>query len=398
MRVQDVRELTPEFYYLPDFLVNSNHFDFGWLQKGIPVNHVMLPPWAHGDAREFIRLQRMALESRYVSENLCHWIDLIFGYKQQGPEAIEAQNLFVHLTYENSAVDVDAIADPVIREATLAQINNFGQTPSRLFFKRPHPARRVPAAIQGSVADGNRHVDQTALAWHQASTPSLCMVGAPHKIAVRYASEAQIGPPFGGALPTPLQPVGDVWILRDRAIGVGIDCTLVPPNLVKYARYMSPDNGITFRVAAPTARHREIDRVVSVHEQLHLGWVTCMAIEDNGEMAVTGSKDSTVRVWSLAKQSSQKSMTLQATLCGHSSEVLCVDLAPQIGNLVSGGADRVAIVWDLRDMTAVRLLLGHTSPVTSVSINKRTGDMVTLAGVDMRIWSIAGRWRRRRHR
>lgn len=27
--MSDVRELIPEFYYLPDFLVNSNHFELG---------------------------------------------------------------------------------------------------------------------------------------------------------------------------------------------------------------------------------------------------------------------------------------------------------------------------------------------------------------------------------
>lgn len=27
--MSDVRELIPEFFYLPDFLVNSNNFDFG---------------------------------------------------------------------------------------------------------------------------------------------------------------------------------------------------------------------------------------------------------------------------------------------------------------------------------------------------------------------------------
>lgn len=44
----------------------------------------MLPPWAKGSAREFIRRHREALESDYVSEHLHHWIDLIFGYKQRG--------------------------------------------------------------------------------------------------------------------------------------------------------------------------------------------------------------------------------------------------------------------------------------------------------------------------
>ena len=437
--LQDVRELIPEFFYLPEFLTNHNQFDYGWLQKGLAVNHVMLPPWAKGDAREFVRLQRMALESKYVSENLSYWIDLIFGCKQTGPEAVEAQNLFVHLTYEG-VVDIDAIQDPVIREATIAQIHNFGQTPGRLF-KRPHPVRRVPVPLQsfqqdegsvtmtaaaaaaaaaglgGTSAAGNasnssssggpsvpRYIDPSALAWHQYTTPSLCIVGAPQTIALRPTSTSQLGAPYGGAIPSAVQPVGDVWTVKDRAIGVGLDCALVPSNLVKYARYGSPDYGLAFRVAVPTTRHQYVDRVVSVHEQLHLGAVNCLALDEAGELAVTGSKDSTVRVWCLSKQqahaqppqlhsasgSGGKTLSLQATLCGHSNEVLCVDVAAQLGILLSGGADRLAVAWDVRDFTSQRLLVGHASPVTSVSINKRTGDMVTLGGVDIRVWSVTG--------
>ena len=57
--LQDVRELIPEFYYLPEFLKNSNSFDFGTKQDGKTVHHVKLPPWAKGDPRRFIRINRL---------------------------------------------------------------------------------------------------------------------------------------------------------------------------------------------------------------------------------------------------------------------------------------------------------------------------------------------------
>jgi hypothetical protein len=79
-KVQDVRELIPTFFYLPDFLGNSNNFDYGVAQAGKTIQDVTLPPWAHGDPNnKFIRMNRQALESPYVSKNLHHWVDLIFG-------------------------------------------------------------------------------------------------------------------------------------------------------------------------------------------------------------------------------------------------------------------------------------------------------------------------------
>lgn len=41
---------------------------------------------------DFISKLRQALESDYVSNHIHHWIDLIFGYKQNGAEAIKANN------------------------------------------------------------------------------------------------------------------------------------------------------------------------------------------------------------------------------------------------------------------------------------------------------------------
>jgi hypothetical protein len=147
----DVKELVPEFFYLPEAFHNSNNFIFGRKQTGDEafIDDVILPPWANGDAHTFVRLNRQALESPYVSENLHHWIDLIFGHKQQGPAAEQAMNLFYYLTYEG-AVDIDKIQDQVEKQGIIDQINNFGQTPTQLF-KKPHPKRQVMPKIAPSL-------------------------------------------------------------------------------------------------------------------------------------------------------------------------------------------------------------------------------------------------------
>ena len=136
----DMKELVPEFFCLPEMFLNTNKFPLGRNQRGLPVDDVGLPPWANGSAFEFVRIQRLALESEYVSQNLHHWINLVFGFKQRGEEAEAAHNVFHHLSYEGS-VDFDKIADEVDRTAAESHIQNFGQTPSELLHTSPHPER-----------------------------------------------------------------------------------------------------------------------------------------------------------------------------------------------------------------------------------------------------------------
>lgn len=54
----DVRELIPEFYYLPDMMENKNSFNFGATQKGEVIDQVILPPWAKNSGRLFIEKHR----------------------------------------------------------------------------------------------------------------------------------------------------------------------------------------------------------------------------------------------------------------------------------------------------------------------------------------------------
>ncbi|KAG5519106.1 hypothetical protein PMAC_002193 [Pneumocystis sp. 'macacae'] len=142
----DVRELIPEFFYLPEFLVNSNNYNFGIKQENNElIDSVILPPWAKDDPKFFIKKHREALESNYVSEHLNEWIDLVFGFKQQGELAIKATNIFHHLSY-HGAIDIDKIKDPIEKIATIGNnseigiIYNFGQTPKQLF-RHPHPKK-----------------------------------------------------------------------------------------------------------------------------------------------------------------------------------------------------------------------------------------------------------------
>ena len=138
----DVRELIPEFFYLPEFLENANKFELGKKQSGTELGDVVLPNWARGSTREFVRIHRAALESPYVSSNISQWIDLIFGFKQSGEAALDVHNLFHPLFYEGQ-VDVFSIQDPLQRNAAIGFINNFGQIPTKLFSK-PHPQRKGP--------------------------------------------------------------------------------------------------------------------------------------------------------------------------------------------------------------------------------------------------------------
>ena len=178
------------------------------------MGDVELPPWAD-DARDFVQKMRDALESDHVSEHLHEWIDLIFGFKQKGEEAIKANNLFYYLTYEG-AVDVEAITDAAERASVEAQISEFGQTPKQLF-RMPHPQRKlsggrvrrvsnvpsvVPSAGTSSAAAVGSGAAESTIAPTTAPTASS---GAPSSALPMAGDEAKVAessPPAATAAPS----------------------------------------------------------------------------------------------------------------------------------------------------------------------------------------------------
>lgn len=81
-----------------------------------------------------------------MSARLHQWIDLIFGFKQGGDNAVKFDNLYHPKSYEGN-INLDAIAEPFQRRALKDQINEFGQTPKQVFFAA-HPQRKSRQAVQ----------------------------------------------------------------------------------------------------------------------------------------------------------------------------------------------------------------------------------------------------------
>ena len=52
-------------------------------------------------------------------QHLHEWIDLIFGWKQRGKAAIEADNLFYYLTYEVCNVVAEVLEGSLRRGAVI---------------------------------------------------------------------------------------------------------------------------------------------------------------------------------------------------------------------------------------------------------------------------------------
>jgi len=361
LSTSDVKELIPEFFFQPEFLSNTNRFDMGVKQDGQRVDDLVLPPWAHGSAREFIRKHREALESKYVSENLHHWIDLMFGYKQTGEEAVAAKNVFHHLTYEG-AVDIDAIEDVISKEATIAQISSYGQTPKQLF-KKPHP-ERDPYNKLNLV-----NPDAIFLKVDKLAPYPMWSTGT---------------------------PVGSLTMHNDTPIAIGYNKALLFPKADKLVSWGHWDQSL--RICA-----LDTGKVLSVTETLHDDTITCGSIPESGSVLVTGGTACTVKVWKKAKPTPSlasknkvvDSIYLHSILYGHCSPIRCITVSTEWSIILSGSADGVCIVWDLNRLCYVRSLIGHTGPVVAADISSNDGSIVTIdetpkAGSTIRLWSVNG--------
>ncbi|XP_056618979.1 LOW QUALITY PROTEIN: neurobeachin-like protein 2 [Triplophysa dalaica] len=379
----DVKELIPEFFYFPEFLQNLNGFDLGSLQmNNETVNNVVLPAWA-SSPEDFIRKHRKALESEHVSAHLHEWIDLIFGYKQRGPDAVEALNVFYYCTYEG-AVDLDAIANETERKALEGIISNFGQTPCQLL-KEPHPTRMSAenAFRRQSRLDmlpPNLFDQLNKLrSFKEVVSDGLPLVQA---VVPRNQTRSFIIP--GSDILVTVNANGMIgthsWLPYDKNIANYFtftkDSTMNNPKTQRFLSgpfspgveigsqvlVMSSDGRLLFsgghwdcslRVTM-LGKAKLVGRICR-----HIDVVTCLALDLCGIHLISGSRDTTCMIWQVLQQggfSSGLSPRPVQVLCGHDQEVTCVAISTELDMAISGSKDGTVIMHSVRRGQYLRTL------------------------------------------
>lgn len=373
VNMTDVKELIPEFYIpsASQFLMNGLALDLGERHNKTRVNHVDLPAWATSPD-DFISKMRAALESDHVSQQLHHWIDLIFGYKQRGEAARVADNVFYHITYEG-AVDIEAESDPLIRNGLQRQIQEFGQTPKQLFIE-PHPRKfalknpiPVPSvnptarAVASSTA-----TPSSAVEWDVSLAKALrpVVTGTPSKIhrsgvtnlVVNNDGEKLLSVAQDGLLK--MHSLANASQLRSFNVGE-LALSAVCPSDDDTSVYLSCWDNHIYSYSIDYGR---VTQKFRAHDEA----VTCMKYEKSCKMLVSGSWDSSVKVWACA--SSGVNIVPLNDFYEADTEVKCLDTQLTKGICVAGCLDGRVYLFDTRSNRCVHKMSVHRAEVTGVAL------------------------------
>ena len=396
--IQDVKELVPEFYYLPEAFMNHNMVSFGTKQDGSNIAHLSLPPWAKECPFTFVYKMREALESDIVSAKLHNWIDLVFGYKQRGPAAVDALNLFHPQTYEPKNKKKEALSQEIVNT-----LDNIGQTPIQLFTKK-HPERSPEKVLL---------ITDPTLTIMLADEPLASRRGAP-VVHVHLTSDRLFV----------TRNDGSVDVHRVNSTPYSVNKSSQIPNLFKTEQpnsfslqagevALGPLSGLVTGVASnavvlPTAKdtfvvqggmftHAIVARSTTSSRKIktavaHSDIVTLVASDPNGDFIATTGMDTTIHVWRVG---GEEVLTPHFSIYSHDTKVNSVTVSGSLDTIASCGTDGRILLHSLAAGSYDRKIdhpLGHAFTNIVFSEDCYVPNLIAYSEADrtLRLYSLNG--------
>ncbi|XP_061931232.1 protein FAN-like isoform X1 [Apis cerana] len=387
VNMSDFKELIPEFYDINnggDFLVNSYGIDFGYRYDGTKIGDVQLPPWANGPAH-FVQILRNALENDYVSQNLHHWIDLIFGYKQRGIEAEKANNVFFHLCYEG-AVDLDTIRDINDRHGLEIQIMEFGQIPKQIF-TLPHPKRSM------FILDKlYTEIDSISIKNGKENEENPIEIFKLHELIMFHSHKESVS----SIIITNREEINEVisvgqdgmlklYSIKNKKLTRNVPLSSLPlSSCISY--YTSSHRNILVAGSWDNTLifyDIEFGRIIDVL-QGHEDAVSCLALSTTRQIIISGSWDCTAKVW----QSYSSGTKIKPAECliaqlDHDSKVTCINISGDETLLISGTEDGEIFLWNMDTYNLQFTVKAHNCKINAMVFDQEGKSIISCAADKM---------------
>ena len=134
------------------------------------------------------------------------------------------------------------------------------------------------------------------------------------------------------------------------------------------------------RLASDSITEYALEREYLGHES----WITSVAFSPDGMTALSGSSDTTLRLWDLATGETIRIFE------GHTNGVNSIAFSPDGATALSGSSDNTLHLWEVATGKTIRIFEGHTDQVWDVAFSP-DGTMALSGSVDdtLHLWEVA---------